>query len=53
MYSLQTGSWVFRQSEWGDYTTVDLHLESVFFKGTLYSTTPDLSVIRVDTEGKI
>ncbi|CAL4931471.1 unnamed protein product [Urochloa decumbens] len=54
IYSSQTGRWIFRQSEWGDNTEVDFQIKSVvFFNGTLYSTTPDLSVLTVDTEGKI
>ncbi|OEL37972.1 hypothetical protein BAE44_0001010 [Dichanthelium oligosanthes] len=53
IYSSQTGRWIYRQSEWGDNTEVDFQIKSVFFNGTLYSTAPDLSVLTVDTEGKI
>jgi hypothetical protein len=39
IYSSQAGRWIFRQSEWGENTEVDLQIKSVFFNGTLYSTT--------------
>ncbi|CAO2174577.1 unnamed protein product [Urochloa humidicola] len=52
IYSSETGGWVFRQSEWEDGTAVGLDSESIFFNGILYSTTPDLSLLSIDAEGK-
>ncbi|CAO2193595.1 unnamed protein product [Urochloa humidicola] len=50
IYSSETGGWIFRQSEWG-YTTLTHDSQTVFFNGTLYSTTTDLSLVSVDAEG--
>ncbi|CAL4958073.1 unnamed protein product [Urochloa decumbens] len=52
IYSSETGGWIFRQSEWEEDTTMGLDSETVFFNGTLYSTTPDLSLLSIDVEGK-
>jgi len=52
IYSSETGGWVFRQSEWGDYTRVDHDTDTILFNDTLYSVTTDLSLASVDTEGK-
>ncbi|KAL6605890.1 hypothetical protein ACP70R_041543 [Stipagrostis hirtigluma subsp. patula] len=52
IYSSQTGGWIFRKSEWGDETNVDIQMTSVFYNGTLYAITTDLSVVTVDIEGK-
>ncbi|XBJ12369.1 hypothetical protein VPH35_016901 [Triticum aestivum] len=55
IFSSETGTWTFRQSDWGEGSvTVDYYngSPSTFFGGTLHLTTRDNSVITVDTEGK-
>ncbi|CAM0884513.1 unnamed protein product [Alopecurus aequalis] len=54
IFSSETGRWTYKQSEWGDETSVDDHDESVsaFFGSTLHLTARDSSVITVDTDGK-
>lgn len=52
IYSSETGGWVYRQSEWDRYTNLGYEPQTVFFNGTLYSTTTDLSLASVDAEGK-
>ncbi|CAO2209035.1 unnamed protein product [Urochloa humidicola] len=51
IYSSETGGWIFRQSEWEGYPTLIHDTEAVFFNGTLYLTTTDLSLVSVDAEG--
>ncbi|CAL4977750.1 unnamed protein product [Urochloa decumbens] len=51
IYSSETGGWTFRRSEWEDYTTLIHDTQTVFFNGTLYSTTTDLSLVSIDAEG--
>ncbi|CAL4931468.1 unnamed protein product [Urochloa decumbens] len=53
IYSSETGVWISRESEWGNFTDVNDEAEHVFFNGTLYAITPKLSLVTVDTEGKI
>ncbi|CAO2185588.1 unnamed protein product [Urochloa humidicola] len=51
IYSSETGGWIFRQSEWEDYTKLIRDTHTVFFDGTLYATTADLSLVSIDVEG--
>ncbi|CAN6294781.1 unnamed protein product [Urochloa humidicola] len=53
IYSSETGGWISRESEWANFTDVNDEAEHVFFNGTLYAFTPKLSLLTIDTEGKV